>query len=355
MTLLAIAGVSKRYGATVALDRVDLTLTVGARLAVVGPSGSGKTTLLRIIAGFEAPDEGGVSLQGICVADGPAIAPAHRRRIGYVAQDGALFPHLDVAGNIGFGLPSDEPDRAARLRELVSLVELDERMLSRKPHELSGGQQQRVALARAMARKPLVMLLDEPFSALDAGLRDSVRQAVARVLAQAGIAAVLVTHDQNEALSFAEQLAVMRDGRIAQAGIPRDLYWRPADERTALFLGEAVLLEAELDQGSVACALGRLQAETGSRRGRGRIMLRPEQIEVATVPVQSGRRGTVLSIAFSGSQSTAEIALDDGLQAPFKARVSGIELPSPGQAVFVTVKGMAHPLPLTGDPDDPSR
>jgi iron(III) transport system ATP-binding protein len=206
-----------------------------------------------------------------------------------------------------------------------------------------------------MARKPLVMLLDEPFSALDAGLRDTVRRSVARVLAQAGIAAVLVTHDQNEALSFAEQLAVMRDGQIAQAGIPRDLYWRPADERTAVFLGDAVLLECEIGQGSVTCPLGTLRTQTSGCAGRGRIMLRPEQIEVSAAPTPDGRRGTVVAVAFSGSQSTAEIVLDDGVQAPFKARISGIELPAPGQTVYVTVRGHAHLLPAAAGPGDDSR
>jgi iron(III) transport system ATP-binding protein len=344
MTQLTIAGVSKHYGPTRALDGVDLVVPAGTRVAIVGPSGSGKTTLLRVIAGFEAPDSGQVTLDGQRLADGPAIAPAHLRRVGYVAQDGALFPHLDVAGNIGFGLPADEPGRPERLRELIALVELDEAMLARKPHELSGGQQQRVALARAMARKPAVMLLDEPFSALDAGLRETVRESVGRVLGQAGIAAVLVTHDQTEALSFAQQLAVMREGRLVQSGLPQDLYWRPRDAETALFLGEAALFEAQIGDGSISCALGTLPAVTGGRRGRGLAMLRPEQLLVSAEP--GGLPARVAEVSFRGSQGSVLLALDGNGAAPrVMAHVSSLDLPAIGARVHVTVRGAAFLLP----------
>ncbi len=189
-----------------ALDNIDLTVAAGSRTAVVGPSGSGKTTLLRIIAGFEIPDAGQVMLEGETLADGPAIVPAHRRGMGIVSQDGALFPHLSVADNIGFGMERGQVDRAEQINALIDMVELDRGMLDRRPHQLSGGQQQRVALARALGRKPRLMLLDEPFSALDTGLRENMRKAVARVLQNAGITTILVTHDQAEALSFADQV-----------------------------------------------------------------------------------------------------------------------------------------------------
>ncbi|MGO4172770.1 ABC transporter ATP-binding protein [Bosea sp. TAF32] len=344
MTQLVISDVSKRYGAIAALDRVSLAVEAGRRVAIVGPSGSGKTTLLRVIAGFEAPDAGTVVLDGQVLADGPAIAPAHRRRIGYVAQDGALFPHLDVAGNVGFGIPRNEPDRAARLRELMELVELDPAMLERRPHELSGGQQQRVALARALARKPALMLLDEPFSALDTGLRESVRQAVARVLAKAGITTILVTHDQGEALSFADQLAVMREGRLVQTGRPAELYWRPADVETALFLGNAVLFEAEIAEGSVSCGLGEFEAETGGRRGAGTIMLRPEQFLLS--PVGPGHEAFIENVAFRGAQCTVTLRTNHGGGGiRFTAQVSSMDRPQIGQTVFVSVKGEPFLLP----------
>ena len=344
MTQLVISDVSKRYGATLALDRVSLSVEAGSRVAIVGPSGSGKTTLLRIIAGFEAPDAGTVTLDGQVLANGPAIAAAHRRRIGYVTQDGALFPHLDVADNLGFGIPRDEPDRAARLCALMELVELDAAMLSRRPHELSGGQQQRVALARALARKPALMLLDEPFSALDTGLRESVRQAVARVLAKAGITTILVTHDQSEALSFADQLAVMREGRLAQTGGPYELYWRPTDIETAQFLGNAVLFEARIEAVGVSCALGRLAAETGGRSGRGTIMLRPEQFQLsASGP---GVEARVEDLAFRGAQCSVNLLIRNReTEIRFTAQVSSIEPPEIGDTVFVSIRGSAFLLP----------
>lgn len=344
MNQLVISDVTKRYGATAALDRVSLAVEAGSRVAIVGPSGSGKTTLLRVIAGFEAPDTGTVTLDGQVLADGPAIAPAHRRRIGYVAQDGALFPHLDVAGNLGFGIPRNEPDRAARLHELMELVELDAAMLTRRPHELSGGQQQRVALARALARKPALMLLDEPFSALDTGLRESVRQAVARVLAKAGITTILVTHDQGEALSFADQLAVMREGRLVQTGRPAELYWRPADVETALFLGNAALFKADIADGIVSCGLGEFEAETGCRRGHGTIMLRPEQFQLSSVG--PGLEAIVEDVAFRGGQYAVALQTKhDGAEARFTAHVSSTEQPQLGSTVFVSVKGGPFLLP----------
>ncbi len=344
MTQLVISDVAKRYGATAALDRVSLAVEAGSRVAIVGPSGSGKTTLLRVIAGFEAPDEGRVVLDGQALADGPAIAPAHRRRIGYVAQDGALFPHLDVAGNLGFGIPRTEPDRATRLRELMELVELDAAMLARRPHELSGGQQQRVALARALARKRALMLLDEPFSALDTGLRESVRQAVARVLAKAGITTILVTHDQGEALSFADQLAVMREGRLVQTGRPSELYWHPADVETALFLGNAVLFTAEIEEGRVSCGLGAFEAETGGRRGAGTIMLRPEQFLLSSVG--PGHEALIEDVAFRGAQCTVALRTNQGAgEIRFTAQVSSMDRPQIGETVFVSVKGAPFLLP----------
>ena len=206
----------------------------------VGPSGSGKTTLLRIIAGFEAPDAGRVTLGGQVLADGANAVPAHQRGIGFLPQDGALVLHLTVAGNVGFGLPRSTPGRAERIAELMDMVVLDTAMLARRPHELSGGQQQRVALAQ----RPQLILLDEPFLALDTGLCASTHKAVAKLLGSTDITTILVTHDQAEALSFADQVAVMREGRLVQAGRPLDLYLRPNDAANAGFLGDSIVLQA---------------------------------------------------------------------------------------------------------------
>ena len=280
MSLLQPRRVSKSYGPVVALAGVDLTVAPGSRTAVVGPSGSGKTTLLRLIAGFEAPDAGRITLAGELLADGPVAMPAHLRGIGIVTQDGGLFPHLSVADNIGFGLARRDRSRSVRIRELMAMVELDPaspgaaRMSS--PAASSSGWR---SPARWRA-DPRLMLLDEPFSALDAGLRAGTRRAVASLLGAAGIATILVTHDQEEALAFADQLAVFRKGRLAQAGPPRELYLHPRDAQVATFLGDAIILSAELAGGWADCALGRVVVDDDGR-GPAEIMLRPEQLALA--------------------------------------------------------------------------
>ncbi|RUT96688.1 ABC transporter ATP-binding protein, partial [Mesorhizobium sp. USDA-HM6] len=278
MSFLELNGVEKHYGKVAALAGVDLQVESGSRTAIVGPSGCGKTTLLRLIAGFEAPDRGRIALDGKVLANGGAAVPAHRRGIGVVAQDGALFPHLTIADNIGFGMPRNAEKRAEHIIELAYIVGLDKAILKRRPHELSGGQQQRVALARAMAMKPRLMLLDEPFSALDTGLRASMRKAVAELLEEAGITAILVTHDQAEALSFASQVAVMRDGLFSQVGTPRELYFQPKDRMVAEFLGDAIIVPARIADGFAISPLGRIAVDTAERRDVARIMLRPEQV-----------------------------------------------------------------------------
>ena len=345
MNFLRVEGISKRYAAVTALDGVDLIVPLGARTAVVGPSGSGKTTLLRLIAGFELPDAGRIVLGGVVMADGRVGVPAHRRGIGFVAQDGALFPHLSVAGNIGFGLDRRVAGREMRIAALMESVELDAAMAGRRPHELSGGQQQRVALARALARQPKLMLFDEPFSALDTGLREQMRKMVARVLGSAGITAILVTHDQAEALSFADQVAVLDRGRLMQAGSPRDIYLRPRDGLTATFLGDAIMLPAELGEGFAISALGRIPAETGGRTGAATIMLRPEQIRLAPVSsgAASGCLGRVASVEFGGAVSMVVVSVD-GLAEPLRIRTSSADVPDVGGLAQITVLGPAHVL-----------
>ncbi|MCB0950558.1 MAG: ABC transporter ATP-binding protein, partial [Mycobacterium sp.] len=204
-----ISGLTKSYGGLKILDGIDLELLPGSTTAIVGSSGCGKTTLLRLIAGFDRPDSGSVLISGQQVSGTAAFVPAHRRTVGYVAQDGGLFPHLTVGQNIAYGLPARHRAAARRrVGELLETVALEPSYASRRPHELSGGQQQRVALARALARQPKLMLLDEPFSALDAGLRASTRKAVAGLLASAGVTTLVVTHDQEEAMSIADRVAV---------------------------------------------------------------------------------------------------------------------------------------------------
>jgi iron(III) transport system ATP-binding protein len=349
MSFLEIRAVRKSYGPVAALGGVDLNVSAGSRTAIVGPSGSGKTTMLRIIAGFEAPDAGQVLLDGQLLADGPQSVPAHQRGIGYVPQDGALFPHLSVADNIGFGLPRHAPQRTSRIAELLEMVALDSAMLERRPHELSGGQQQRVALARALAQRPRLMLLDEPFSALDTGLRAATRKAVAQLLSGAGITTILVTHDQAEALSFADQVAVMRNGRLAQVGSPRDLYLRPSDPATANFLGEAVVLPACMSNGWADCSLGRLATDSTGDSGEVQIMLRPEQLqleqitETDAVPVGGGCVGTVLEADFCGPVCELTVRLaGDGADQLLRVSSPGANAPLVGARVRIRVAGQAH-------------
>jgi iron(III) transport system ATP-binding protein len=351
MSFLELHAVRKSYGPAVALAGVDLQVPAGSRTAIVGPSGSGKTTLLRIIAGFEAPDVGRVSLGGQPLADGPNAVPAHQRGIGFVPQEGALFPHLSVADNVGFGLARNAPDRAQRITELMQLVALDPAMLTRRPHELSGGQQQRVALARALAQRPRLMLLDEPFSALDTGLRASTRKVVAQLLGAAGITTILVTHDQAEALSFADQVAVMRAGRLAQVGPPHALYLRPTDAATAQFLGETIVLPAQIHQGWATCALGVIAANDPQRSGAAQIMLRPEQFQLTPVPADpldadpEACLGVVEDVDFGGALCGLTVRLLGDAQAataPLLVRSPAIHIPPVGATVQITVQGQAH-------------
>ena len=350
MTSVELRGIRKTYGGVTVLDGINLGIDAASCAAIVGPSGSGKTTLLRIIAGFEAPDEGQVVLGGRVLADGADSVPAHRRGIGFVPQDGALFPHLSVADNVGFGLPRNTPQRAERIAELMDMVALDVAMLARRPHELSGGQQQRVALARALAQRPRLMLLDEPFSALDTGLRASTRKAVAKLLGSANITTILVTHDQSEALSFADQVAVMRGGRLVQSGRPLDLYLRPDDPAIASFLGEAIVLPAQLAGGWADCALGRISVDDVQRVGPAQIMLRPEQIEVAEVDAASQEddpaacRGVVVDTDFGGSVYKLSVRLlrASATDAPLLVQSPSLHAPALGAIVSLSVAGRAH-------------
>jgi len=355
MTFLCIRNVGKRYGAVSALDGIDLDVTAGTRTAVVGPSGSGKSTLLRLIAGFDFPDTGSIAIDGETVADESAGVPVHRRAVGVVTQDGALFPHLSIRDNIGFGLDRRAPDREQVIRGLMDMVDLQAGMLDRRPHELSGGQQQRVALARALARRPRVMLLDEPFSALDPGLREAMRKATAEVLRATGITSILVTHDQAEALSFAEQIAVLRDGRLAEAGSPADLYWRPRRRDTALFLGDAILLPATLQDGLAHCVLGRLSIDARLPGIEATIMLRPEQISLTQVPSHEaaegpGGYGQVAQVEFGGAACLVTLSLVESVRGTVRSeraitvRSAGIGLPPVGSYVRITVSGPVHVL-----------
>ncbi|WP_183093066.1 ABC transporter ATP-binding protein [Nocardioides stalactiti] len=336
---LEIRGLEAGYGRTPVLRGLDLVVTDGVT-AILGPSGCGKTTLLRSVAGFVAPTAGTVTVAGTPVVEGRRSVPARLRGLGYVPQDGALFPHLDVAGNIAFGLAASErADSAARVAEMLELVELPAAMATRFPHELSGGQQQRVALARALAPRPRLVLLDEPFSSLDASLREDTGRAVARALRTAGAAALLVTHDQGEALSLADQVAVMMDGSFLQVDAPAAVYLTPAEPRVASFLGHASLVDGDApagDRAEATCALGVVPLRTAAQPGPVRLAVRAEQIQIRQ-DTGDGAPAEVVDISFYGHDATVRVRLDSGEL--LAARTPATSVPQPGDRVRVGVVG----------------
>jgi len=325
---LIVTEVGKSFGGTPVLERCSLTVAEGELAAVLGPSGCGKTTLLRIVAGFERADAGSVTIGGREVTG----LPPERRGVGIVPQEAALFPHLTVARNVGFGLPRGSRARIEECLELVGLAGLGRRM----PHELSGGQQQRVALARALAPRPGVVLLDEPFNALDRSLRTSVRDEVRDALKRAGATAVLVTHDQEEALSMADSVAVMRQGRIVQKDTPVAVYSAPADLGVATFVGEAVVLKAFSSGDVASCALGELRLR-GAGRGAGHVALRPEQLELREPGPEDRVLGRVERLEYFGHDAAVTVGLDTG--DAVRVRTGGEVPHRPGDRVGVAVRG----------------
>lgn len=339
MSAVKISAVSKSYGANQVLTSVDLDVPEGSITSVLGPSGCGKTTLLRIVAGFVRADSGTVTIGDRIVEDGSTPVKPERRGVGYVPQEGALFPHLDVTANILFGLPRRERT-AARLGELMELAELPADLAKRQPFQLSGGQQQRVAIARALAPRPTVVLLDEPFSGLDAGLRVSAGRAVTRVLRHAGATGLLVTHDQGEALSLADQVAVMRAGQFVQVDDPARLYGNPADIETAEFVGGASVVPGTVVNGAANTVLGTVR--TSAPDGPARLLLRPEQLTIVE-PAEGSVVGTVDEVSFYGAQVVVLLTLTGGTAVT--ARCSATYTPRPGDQVGIAVDGVAVAFP----------
>jgi iron(III) transport system ATP-binding protein len=340
MTSLEVSGLHKSFGADAVLEGLDLTIAPGSFTAILGPSGSGKTTLLRVVAGFERADRGSIRLANEVVDDGDRFVPSQHRRIGYVPQEGALFPHLSVAQNVGFGLARRDR-RGPQVNELLEMVGLAG-LGRRFPHQLSGGQQQRVALARALAVRPALVLLDEPFSSLDANLRLSVRTDVRRVLAEAGTTAVLVTHDQDEALSLADAVGVIRHGRIGQIDSPEQIYRHPNDPDLARSLGEANFLDGVARGTVVETALGRLELEGPAVREGTQllVLIRPEQLEVMEPTGPGALEGRVLDCEFYGHDAVVRIRPDGGTPELLIARTTlGSEVLGPGTQVSLHVNG----------------
>ena len=343
---LTTTDLHKAFGAHPVLRGVHLSVPEGAFAAVLGASGSGKTTLLRILAGFERPDRGVVAAGGMTLDDDRRHVPAEHRRIGYVSQEGSLFPHLTVEANVGFGL-GWRRRRGAEVAELLERVGLSG-FARRYPHQLSGGQQQRVAIARALAVRPRIVLLDEPFASLDAGLRASVRADVQAALRRSGATAVLVTHDQDEALTLADLVAVIRDGVIAQVAPPRDLYEAPADPDLAVFVGDANLVEGTSDGSTAATRFGRLALRDGhpSAGQPVTVLVRPEQLRVAPAGTSgAGVAARVVESDFHGHDAVVRVVTEDGALNSMLARVVGDVRLAPGTAVTLTVDGPVHCWP----------
>lgn len=348
---LECRAVSKRFGAArPVLDGVDLQVAPGTTAAILGPSGGGKTTLLRIVAGLETPDRGEVRILGRRVAGNGAFLPPESRRVGLVFQDYALFPHLTVLQNAAFGVPGPAGiPRAFGALQLVGLSEAADRL----PHQLSGGEQQRVALARALAPEPGLLLLDEPFSNLDAALRAGIRDEVARLLERVGTTTVLVTHDREEAFLLADRVALLLDGRIVRAGPPEALARDPGSREAARFLGETNLLPGDSDGSSAGCEIGRVELlppETGEPpRGAVDVLLPLDGVVVEPFPGEDERPGVavLLRTAFQGPFRLLEARLPSGAVVSVRspARDGWRGLPRPGQRVRLRVAGPVPAFP----------
>jgi iron(III) transport system ATP-binding protein len=334
---IAVRGLRKHFGGTAVLTGVDLHVPAGGLVALLGPSGCGKTTLLRAIAGLEQPDAGEIRLGERLVSGPGAFIPAERRRVGMVFQDWALFPHLSVARNVGFGL-SREERRGGRVQEALELVGLTG-LGERTPATLSGGQQQRVALARAVATRPSVLLLDEPFSNLDAALRVQIRAEVARLLRELGLTALFVTHDQEEAFLLGDQVAVMLAGSIEQQATPAELYANPASRAVAAFVGDANFLPGEADGLVVRTAIGPVPLREAAT-GRVDVLARPEQLGVSDDhPGADGAPGLIELVEYYGHDAVYLVRPDHGPS--FRARVIATPRHRAGDRVRVAFTGDA--------------
>lgn len=347
---LAARGLVRRHGERIAVDHVDVEVGQGEIVALVGPSGCGKSSTLRIIAGLDAAAHGTVDVAGVRVTGGRRPVPPEDRGVGMVFQDDVLFPHLSVAANVGYSL------RRGQSREIVDAL-LDmlgiASLAPRLPHEISGGEAQRAALARTLTARPGLVLLDEPFAHLDASLREQVRGDMIRALRRTGSAALLVTHDQAEALAVADRVLVMRAGRIRQSGTPREVYDRPADAFVAGFIGRSVLLPVQVDGGpSARSALGDVAIAPGTPAGNRLAVLRPETLGLVDPGARDGR-GTVVDASFRGADELLRVRL-----APRAGESTGIEVEvaasaqhRSGDEVAVAVRRPVATVRADGAPD----
>jgi len=320
-TLLSLSGISKQFGGKIVLDELSLTIDDGEFITLLGPSGCGKTTLLRMMAGFELPDQGTVTLSGVDITQ----TPPENRPLNTVFQNYALFPHMSVFDNVAYGLKMEKRPKAEireRVEDVLAMVQLED-FASRKPHQLSGGQQQRVAIARAVIKRPKMLLLDEPLSALDYKLRRTMQVELKRLQRELGITFVFVTHDQEEALYMSDRIAVLKDGYIQQLGTPREVYERPANVFTARFVGQTNFFPGcvtKIEDSRISVDVFGLNRELSKPSFRVamnqplHVLLRPEDIRVLAPDDAEGVAGKIVERNYKGSTLDSVIELEDGSQ-----------------------------------------
>ncbi len=343
---IEVRGITRRFGGRAVVDDLSLRVGAGQVTCLLGPSGCGKSTTLRIIAGVDRQDEGAVFLDGKAISQGRLHMPPEARSIGLMFQDFALFPHLDVADNVAFGLSGPKAGQRARVEELLARVNLLHR-IDAWPHQLSGGEQQRVALARALAPRPRVMLMDEPFSGLDERLKDDIRDATLEILKDEGTSVLLVTHEPAEAMRMADEIALMRNGRIVQSGAPYNIYNAPVDKEAAAFFSDINVIEGEVKGALVPTPFGEFLAPGHPDGTRIDIVIRPQHLRIdfdragrgPNPTPQDGvpARGVVERARFMGRESLVEFRMDyDG--SILKASVPSVFLPRPGTPLWLMIR-----------------
>jgi iron(III) transport system ATP-binding protein len=343
---LEVGGLRRDFGGRAVVTDLTLTVAPGQVTCLLGPSGCGKSTTLRMIAGVERPDAGTIRIDGQVMSDDRQFLPPERRGVGLMFQDFALFPHLNVAQNVAFGLSGDRAARMSRVAELLERINLSG-FDTKFPHELSGGEQQRVALARALAPRPRVMLMDEPFSGLDNRLRDGIRDTTLEVLKEEGTAVLLVTHEPDEALRMADEIALMRDGRIVQRGSPYNIYNAPADKAAAAFFSDINVIRGISKGALTETPFGAFLTPGHADGGAVEIVIRPQHLKIdfdragrgpnPTPQEGTPARGTVTRARYLGRESLVDFRMDfDG--STLTASVPGVFLPKPGTVLWLMIR-----------------
>lgn len=343
---LEIRNLVRRYSEQAVVDGVSLSIAPGQVTCLLGPSGCGKSTTLRMIAGVEQQDSGEIWVDGKLICDGTMTTPPERRQIGLMFQDFALFPHLTVARNIGFGVSGSKAEKRERVEELLRKVDLL-RLIDKYPHQLSGGEQQRIALARALAPRPRIMLMDEPFSGLDNRLRDGIRDDTLAILKDEGTAVLLVTHEPEEAMRMADQIALMRDGKIVQMGAPYNIYKSPIDKRAVAFFSDINVIRSRVQGALAQTPFGQFLAPGVPDGNEVDIVFRPQHVGIdfdragkgpSPTPVTgTPARGIVTRARFIGSESLVDFKMDyDGHT--LTATVPNVFLPEQGTPFWLTIR-----------------